>query len=296
MANIHTPIPNLKLNDGTSIPMLAYGTGTSWFKQGDESKLDPACVDSANMAIGLGYHHLDGAEIYKTETELGSAIKQSGVAREKLYVVTKVFPNIADIPAALNASLKKLGVDYVDLYLIHAPFFSDKKEDHQAKWAQMEQLKASGLARSIGVSNYLPEQLDWILETASTPPSINQIEFHPYLQHPELLKYHKEKGIATSAYGPQTPITKAQGGPVDEILRRLAKKYAVNEGEICLRWCVDQDIVPITTSSKEQRLSDYLRAMTFKLTPAEVKMINEAGAEKHFRGFWNAKFADDDRR
>jgi diketogulonate reductase-like aldo/keto reductase len=140
MADIHTPIPNLKLNDGTSIPMvcpnttlkrvaspnpadlttnitqqLAFGTGTAWYKQGDESVLDQVCIDSAKTAIKLGYHHLDGAEVYKTETELGVAIKESGVAREKLYVVTKVLPNIADIPAALNTSLKKLGVDYVDL-------------------------------------------------------------------------------------------------------------------------------------------------------------------------------------
>jgi len=296
MANIHTPIPNLKLNDGTSIPMLAFGTGTAWYKQGDESVLDQVCIDSAKTAIKLGYHHLDGAEVYKTETELGVAIKGSGVAREKLYVVTKVLPNIADIPAALNTSLKKLGVDYVDLYLIHAPFFSDKKEDHQAKWAQMEQVKASGLARSIGVSNYLPEHLDWILETAQTPPSINQIEFHPYLQHGPLIDYHKQKGIALSAYGPQTPVTKCPGGPVDAVLAKLTKKYAVNAGEILLRWCIEQDVVAVTTSSKEQRLSDYLRAMTFKLTPAEVKMINEAGSEKHFRAFWTHKFAEDDRR
>jgi diketogulonate reductase-like aldo/keto reductase len=140
MADIHTPIPNLKLNDGTSIPMvcpnttlkrfaspnpadlttnitqqLAFGTGTAWYKQGDESVLDQVCIDSAKTAIKLGYHHLDGAEVYKTETELGVAIKESGVAREKFYVVTKVLPNIADIPAALNTSLKKLGVEYVDL-------------------------------------------------------------------------------------------------------------------------------------------------------------------------------------
>lgn len=94
---------------------LGYGTGTAWYKTGDESQLDQTCIDSAKMAIGLGYHHLDGAEVYKTETELGTAIKQSGVAREKLYIVTKVLPNIADIPAALNTSLKKLGVDHVDL-------------------------------------------------------------------------------------------------------------------------------------------------------------------------------------
>ncbi|KAM0711156.1 hypothetical protein Q7P35_001895 [Cladosporium inversicolor] len=296
MSKLNITIPSLKLNDGTSIPMLGYGTGTAWYKTGDESELDQTCIDSAKTAIGLGYHHLDGAEVYKTETELGTAIKQGGVAREKLYIVTKVLPNIADIPAALNTSLKKLGVDHVDLYLIHAPFFSEKKEEHQAKWKQMEELKAAGLARSIGVSNYLPEHLDWLLETATTPPSINQIEFHPYLQHAGLVDYHKKHNIALSAYGPQTPVTKAAGGPVDDVLAKLSKKYAVNPGEICLRWCIDQDIVAITTSSKEQRLSDYLRAMTFKLTPAEVKQINEAGAQKHFRGFWNHKFADDDRR
>lgn len=122
-----------------------------------------------------------------------------------------------------------------------------------------------------------------------------------------------EQGIATEAYGPLTPITKAAPGPVDDVLNALAKKYAVNPGEICLRWCIDQDVVPITTSAKEQRLSDYLRAMTFKLTPKEIqqasqrddgehsistdfRQINEAGSQKHFRGFWNHKYGDDDRR
>ncbi|KAK5118659.1 hypothetical protein LTR85_008124 [Meristemomyces frigidus] len=296
MANIHTPIPNLKLNDGNSIPMLAYGTGTAWYKSGDESKIDQACIDSTKLALKLGYYHLDGAEVYKTETELGTGIKESGVAREKLFVTTKVISNISDIPGALKTSLKKLQMDYVDLYLIHAPFFSESKEEHQGKWRQMEEMKAQGLAKSIGVSNYLPEHLDFILETCKTPPAINQIEFHPYLQHAGLLQYHKDKGIATEAYGPLTPITKGAGGPVDGILNALAKKYAVNPGEICLRWCIDQDIVAITTSSKEQRLSDYLRAMTFKLTPKEIQQINEAGSQKHFRGFWTHKYDDNDRR
>lgn len=138
----------------------------------------------------------------------------------------------------------------------------------------MEAMKNAGLAKSIGVSNYLPEHLEFILASCSIPPAINQIEFHPYLQHPDLLKYHKEKGIATSAYGPLTAVTKGAGGPVDGILKALAKKYAVSEGEICLRWCIDQDIVAITTSSKEQRLSDYLRAMTFKLTPKEIETVS----------------------
>jgi len=159
----------------------------------------------------------------------------------------------------------------------------------------MEKLQAAGLTKSIGVSNYLPQHLSAILKTAKVVPVCNQIEFHPYLQRTELLDFHKQHGIATTAYAPLTAVTKAKPGPLDDFMARLAKKYAVSEGEISLRWCIDQDVVPITTSSKEQRLSDYLRAATFKLTPVEIKQINELGQQKHYRGFWGMKFNDNDR-
>jgi diketogulonate reductase-like aldo/keto reductase len=158
----------------------------------------------------------------------------------------------------------------------------------------MEALQQAGLTKSIGLSNYLPAHLNAILKTAKIIPACNQIEFHPYLQRTELLALHKKHGIATTAYGPLTAATKAKPGPVDDYVSRLTKKYAVSENEIFLRWCIDQDIVPITTSSKEQRLSDYLRAATFKLTPAEVKEINELGQQKHFRGFWQKYFNEKD--
>ncbi|GME56655.1 Aldo-keto reductase [Neofusicoccum parvum] len=302
MANISTPIPSLKLNDGNSIPMLGYGTGTAWYKTGDESQIDRSLVEATKTAIKLGYTHLDGAEMYKTEPELGQAIKESGVEREKLFVTTKVYANIKDIKSAIKISLKKLQLDYVDLYdsptapyLIHAPFFTKSDEELQAKWAEMEEVQAAGLARSIGVSNYLPQHLEATLKTAKVVPAINQIEFHPYLQHAKLLDFHKQHGIATQAYGPLSAATKAKPGPIDDFSAALAKKYAVSEGEIALRWCIDQDIIPITTSSKEQRLSDYLRAATFKLTPAEIKGLKELGEKKHFRGFWNDIYSSDDK-
>lgn len=295
MANISTPIPSLKLNDGSSIPMLGYGTGTAWYKTGDESQIDRSLVEATKTAIKLGYTHLDGAEMYKTEPELGQAIKESGVERGKLFVTTKVYANIKDIKSAIKISLKKLQLDYVDLYLIHAPFFTKSDEELQAKWAEMEEVQAAGLARSIGVSNYLPQHLEATLKTAKVVPAINQIEFHPYLQHAMLLDFHKQHGIATQAYGPLSAATKAKPGPIDDFSAALAKKYAVSEGEIALRWCIDQDIIPITTSSKEQRLSDYLRAATFKLTPAEIKELKELGEKKHFRGFWNDIYSPDEK-
>lgn len=159
----------------------------------------------------------------------------------------------------------------------------------------MEAIKKSGKAKSIGVSNYLIPHLKATLETATIPPSINQIEYHPYLQHKDLVPFHESNQIATAAYGSLTTVTKAKPGPCDIILENLSKKYYVSEGEIALRWCIEQDIVAITTSGKEERLSDYLRALTFKLTPKEVNDLKTAGLEKHYRGFWQKKFADDDR-
>lgn len=253
-------------------------------------------IDATKLAIKTGYTHLDGAEVYNTEEELGDAIKQSGVSRDKLFVTTKVITNIADIPAAIDTSLKKLGLDYVDLYLIHAPFFAKGDDaELQKKWAQLEEVAASGKAKSIGVSNFLKPHLEAILKTAKVRPAINQIEFHPYLQHGDLVAYHKNKDIKLAAYGPLLPITKASGGPLDPLLASLAKKYAVSPGEILLRWVIEQGIVAVTTSSKEQRLSDYLRVFTFKLTPKEVEEISSVGKEHHFRGFWNHIFGDEDK-
>lgn len=234
--------------------------------------------------------------VYGNEEELGVAIKESGVPREKLYITTKIDGvKPQDTNESFERSLKKLQVDYVDQYLIHAPFFAEGSEQAlQAKWADIEAIQASGRAKTIGVSNFKKGDLETILKTAKVVPAINQIEYHPYLQHGDLVSFQKEKGIAASAYGPLTAVTKAAPGPLDDTYAELARKYGVTPGEIALRWVIDQGIVVLTTSAKEDRLRSYQKIGRFKLTPKEVETISEIGKQKNFRGFWGNKIKADD--
>ncbi|KAH0550916.1 hypothetical protein GP486_007719 [Trichoglossum hirsutum] len=232
---------------------------------------------------------------YGNERELGVAIKESGVPRSELYVVTKVWKGVNDIPRAFKESLEKLGLEYVDLYLIHAPFFAASVRQLQSAWSSLEDIHGAGKALSIGVSNFLPHQLAIILQTAKVKPAINQVELHTYLQRPSLVQFQKEHDIALAAYAPLAPITSARPGPIDGTLARLSKKYNVGEAEVLLRWVIDQGFVAVTTSTKESRLKEYLRATTFSLTPEEVKELSDEGQKKHFRGFWKVIFAPDDR-
>lgn len=177
MAELQTSVPLLELNDGVKIPLLGYGVGTAHHKAEEAWSPDRELIEAIKTALKMGYNHIDAAELYNTERETGIAIKESKVPREKLFVTTKVGPNVGDIPQAISESLKKLQLDYVDLYLIHQPFFAKSDADLQKTWTAMETVKAQGKAKSIGVSNYLVSHLEAILKTASTPPSVNQIEF-----------------------------------------------------------------------------------------------------------------------
>ncbi|KAJ2986712.1 hypothetical protein NUW58_g4897 [Xylaria curta] len=269
-------IPHLKVNDGYEIPLLAYGLGTT--RSGEDAE---KVIDLTVKAIKNGYYHLDGAQSYKNETELGIAIKKSGVDRAKLFVTTKLQNVNCDVPTTFAKSLTRLGLSYVDLYLIHAPFSAKSPEQLQKTWADLEAIQASGRG------------------AARVTPAVNQIEYHPYLHQAsdELLDFCRERKIAVAAYGPLTAVTKARPGPCDDVYAALASKYGVPEGDIALRWCIDQGIVAITTSGSEQRLQGYMnRLPAFKLTPKEIETLAEEGNKKHFRGFWTQNYAADDSR
>lgn len=292
---------------------LAYGLGTALYKR--DTKFDQSIVDVTKLAIKNGYRHLDGASCrhykaraechvanirvgYGNEEELGIAIKESNVPRDELFVTTKLDgEKKQDTLQAFETSLAKLNLDYVDLYLIHGPWCVDSVEQLQQKWADMEAIQASGRAKSIGVSNFLQDELEVILKTAKVVPAINQIEYHPYLQHGGLLDFLRQKNIAVACYSGLTPITRAPGGPVDAIWQQLATKYGVTESEVGIRWQLDQGLVAVTTTSKEERMQQYLvQVPKFRLTPKEVSDISELGKQKHYRAIWGRRFAPDDRR
>ncbi|CAJ2500588.1 Uu.00g034410.m01.CDS01 [Anthostomella pinea] len=283
-------VPTLKLNDGNEIPMLSYGFGTANFAGAEDD-----IKDKTVMAIKSGYYHLDCAECkppisllscYMNESGVGAGIKASGVEREKLFVTTKVVgTKNQDVDAALDTSLKKLGLDYVDLYLLHVPFSAGGPEGTQNIWKQLEAVQESGKAKSIGVSNFMQDDLELIFKVAKITPAINQLEYHPYLQHGDLLDFNRKHGIAVAVYSPLSAITAARPGPVDEVYAELAKKYGVSESDVGLRWCLDQNIVTITTSSSKERLDGYMKnTFSFRLVPQEIERISELGKQKHYQG------------
>lgn len=207
---------------------------------------------------------------------------------------------VHDLPTALRASLKALQLDYVDLYLIHTPFKYKNAEEFSTAWAQMEDLKAQGLARSIGVSNFRRQDLEHIFKTCKVTPAVNQIEFHPYLQHVELLELMKKHNVGVMGYGPLVSLRSDDqlvGGPIDEYVKSLATKYGVTEDNILLRWQMDKGFEVVTTSPKESRLRNYLHTADFRLAEEESTEIARLGSKQHWRGYMigPGKFDPNDR-
>ncbi|KAJ4155809.1 hypothetical protein LMH87_001038 [Akanthomyces muscarius] len=275
----------IQLNDGNKIPLIAFGVGSAVSKRWGNAKALPELVKTALQA---GYRHLDTAEEYENEEEVAEGIRMSGVPREDIFITAKdLSTESVTTEQALRKTLNNLGVEYVDLYLIHNAMFAKNDQDWQRKWTEMEAVREKGLARSIGVSNVERQKIEAILKIAKVPPAINQIELHPYFQRTELASWLKQQNIALACYSPLAPLRSTRPGPVDDIFQSLAEKYNVDESEIGLRWAIDQDRVVITTSSKVERVRGYAKSLpSFKLTSDEISDIAELGKKKEFSGFW----------
>ncbi|KAF8801484.1 Aldo/keto reductase [Phlegmacium glaucopus] len=262
----------VKLNDGNWIPSIGFGT---W-----NIPIDNTTTDRVDQAISVGFNHIDTAEYYGNEAQVALAIRESGLPRNDIFITTKYSAEkgLDTIEAAFRDSLKNLGVEYVDLYLIHDPRLTP---DIPAAWKKLEDIKKAGLAKSIGISNFHVNELQILLASAKIKPAVNQILFHPYVyayQAP-ILEFGAAHNIVTEAYSVLTPITSRRGpGPLDKPLKKIRERLGATDDQVLLAWAKAKGTIVLTSSSKKSRLEGYLAAGDFVLTDDEIKSIDEAGA------------------
>ena len=250
------------LNNGVRMPWFGLGV---W-----QIGSDAETQETVGTAIGLGYRSIDTAKIYGNERGVGQAIRACAVPREQLFITTKVWNDDirADrVEAAFERSLKLLGLDYLDLYLVHWPIAGKIVQT----WQAMERLQRSGRVKAIGVSNHLRPHLDELLPKAEIVPAVNQIELHPYLQSQPLVEYCRAKGIRVEAWSPLM-----QGGEAlqDRTLVDLAKRHGKSVAQIILRWDLQSGIVTIPKSTKPARLAENADIFNFELSDIEMAAIN----------------------
>lgn len=256
-------VPRIQLNDGFSIPQLGFGV----------FKVDPAQTERIVAdALEIGYRHIDTARIYGNEAGVGRAIAASGIPREQLYITTKLWNDdhgTQSVFDAFDASLERLGLDYVDLYLIHWP--SPANDRYVETWKAFEQLRESGRVRSIGVSNFLVPHLERLLDETGTIPAVDQIELHPYHQQPETAAFAEEHAIAIEAWGPL-----GQGKyPLLELpeVTDAATAHGVTPAQVVIRWHLQRGHIVFPKSNRRERMAENFDVFGFELTLDEVEAI-----------------------
>jgi len=258
-----TSVPRIQLNDGHSIPQLGFGV----FKV-DPNETERIVTD----ALEVGYRHIDTARIYGNETGVGRAIAGSGIPREQLYVTTKLWNDdqgTQSVFDAFDASLDRLGLDYVDLYLIHWP--APANDRYVETWRAFERLRESGRTRSIGVSNFLVPHLERLLAETGTVPAVDQIELHPHHQQPATTAFAEEHGIAIEAWGPL-----GQGKyPLLELpeVTDAAAAHDVTPAQVVIRWHLQRGHIVFPKSSRRERMAENFDVFGFELGEAEVAAI-----------------------
>ncbi len=266
MANISA----VTLNNGIIMPQL--GLGVYQVKDGDE-------VEAAVLAaLQSGYRLIDTASLYGNEIGVGRAIKASGIPRQEIFVTTKLWNDDQGYDAALAAfdvSLKKLDMDYVDLYLIHWP--SPKRGLYVETWRAFEEIYRQGRAKAIGVSNFHQPHLDTLLESATITPAVNQIELHPDLPQLELRAYCQKLGIIVESW---SPLGGGGGSLLDQpVLATIGQRYGKSPAQVVIRWHIQNGLVVIPKSSHAERIQQNIDVFDFELSAADVELINGLAAD-----------------
>ena len=251
----------IKLNNGVEIPILGFGV----FQIADPAECERSVVD----AVQTGYTHIDTAASYMNEEAVGRGIKQSGVSREKLFITTKLWIQSNGYEGTLKAferSLKRLQVDYIDLYLIHQPF-----GDVYGEWRAMEELYQQGKARAIGVSNFPPDRIIDLMIHNKVTPAVNQIEVNPFHQQIDTQKFLQDNKVHVEAWA---PFAEGKNNIFqNELLLSIAAKYNKSAAQVILRWLVQRGIIVLAKSTRKERMIENISLLDFELSDEDVAAI-----------------------
>lgn len=254
-------VPTVTLNDSATMPVIGFGV----YQIPPEDT--ERCVADA---LEVGYRHIDTAAAYRNEEAVGKAISASGVPRDEVFVTTKLWvqdPGEANTRAALERSLERLGMDRVDLYLMHQPF-----GDVYAQWRAMQQAQADGLARSIGVSNFHPDRLVDLITHHDVAPAVNQIETHPFYVREDDHTVMAEYGVVHESWG---PFAEAKNGIFEHpVLTRIARGHQATVAQVVLRWLLQRDVVVIPKSVRRERMAENFDVFDLELTRSETDAID----------------------
>ncbi|KQH80440.1 oxidoreductase [Mycobacterium gordonae] len=257
-------VPSITLNDGNSIPQLGFGV----------FQIEPDQTAAAvRAALEVGYRHIDTAEMYGNEKEVGQGIRDAGLDRGEVFITSKLnngFHRPDDARTAFEATLSALGSDYVDLFLIHWPLPTLYDGDFLSTWKTLEEFAADGRARSIGVSNFQPGHLDRLADGSQTVPAVNQIEVHPYFTNEDVRSYGTAHNIATEAWSPI-----AQGKVLDdEIITGIAKALGKTPAQVVLRWHIQRGDIVFPKSVSADRVRSNFELFDFELSDQHVASIS----------------------
>jgi diketogulonate reductase-like aldo/keto reductase len=249
------------LADGTEMPMLGLGV---W-----QVPDGPECVNAVRAALELGYRHIDTAQAYGNEQSVGQALRESGLPRDQVFITTKFYPGNADPAAEAQRSLTRLGIDQVDLYIIHWP-----QGGATWAWPGMEQARELGYARSIGVSNFSVQELGQVIAAGGTPPVANQVQFSPFAFRRALLAECEQQHVALEAYSPLGTGRHLS----DPLVMQVAERVGRTPAQVLLRWCVQQGIPVIPKSTHPERMQENAQIFDFTLSDEDIATLESLDA------------------